>query len=126
MEACPPRLARGGQIEPVEQHVPKLLGRADVERSAGGLMDFGRQPVEIVLDFAQKVRQGGGVEPHACRFHISENRDEGQFQPGHKLKQPGAGQAAVQVPGNGQRQGGRVAGGRSRAALQCAHRRGQA
>ena len=63
----------GIEREFAEQHLAKLLGRADVELAAGVLVDRLLEPRRIDPQLFADFPERNGVEPDAFVFHRGEN-----------------------------------------------------
>lgn len=103
VEACPPRVLPGnGELQAVEQHVPKLLCGTDVERPLRLAVNVLGDAVQILLYFFQKTGERFSVELDARAFHIRKHRDERQLQRLHEIDEVRAGQPFEQLVGHGE------------------------
>ena len=70
------------QREFAKEDFAELLGRADVERSAGVLVDGSFQSREVGAQFFADFFERGGIEADAFVFHGGENGQERRFDLG--------------------------------------------
>ena len=73
-------LLAAGQLHLSEQDVPELLGRADIERLAGELMDLGLEPGGALGEFAGEACQDLPVDGDPACLHAGQDRRQGSLQ----------------------------------------------
>lgn len=101
------RLARGRQLEGIEEHLAHLLGRTDVKGNARCRIDRCRKPIQLGLHVGQKGLKGRRVDGHAIAFHRSQHGRQGQLQTAVEGQQTVGRQAFFQHNGHTQGQGRR-------------------
>ncbi len=72
-------LPHGRQLQFVEQHIPQLLCRIDVERLSGELVNLPGQVLELALKLFRHIPQAADVDRYAGLLHLCEDRDQREF-----------------------------------------------
>lgn len=91
-----------------EKHLPELLRRTNIKGRACGRVDFGREPVQLVLHIRKKGFESSGVNGHASFLHIGQHRRQRKLQRIVKIQQAVLRHPVFQSMGHTQSLGGRT------------------